>query len=277
MVQGLFNFEGKIWRTLPLLAWRPGELTRRYIAGERARFVSPVALYLFTVFLTFAVLNFSGALDAGSPANVQTEFKTAVSAQQADIARLEKRRADAAAAGKPVAELDRKLAREKKDLAQLEKVRSGNIIQADVDDDEAPKWLRGVVEKAQKNPELMVANVQDAASKFSWLLIPLSVPFLWLLFPFSRRYHLYDHTVFVTYSLSFMMMLVIAGGLLVLAGASGLAGMLFLVPPFHMYRQLKGAYQLGRFGTWWRMILLVTFSFIAGALFFVVVAAVGMA
>jgi hypothetical protein len=119
--------------------------------------------------------------------------------------------------------------------------------------------------------------VQDAASKFSWLLIPLSVPFLWLLFPFSRRYHLYDHTVFVTYSLSFMMMLVIAGGLLVLAGASGLAGMLFLVPPFHMYRQLKGAYQLSRFGTWWRMILLVTFSFIAAALFFVVVAAVGMA
>ena len=33
-VQGLFNFEGKIWRTLPMLAWRPGEMTRRYIAGE---------------------------------------------------------------------------------------------------------------------------------------------------------------------------------------------------------------------------------------------------
>ena len=44
-VQGLFNFEGKIWRTLPMLAWRPGEMTRRYIAGERARFISPVALY----------------------------------------------------------------------------------------------------------------------------------------------------------------------------------------------------------------------------------------
>ena len=58
--QGLFNFEGKIWRTLPMLAWRPGEMTRRYIAGERARFISPVALYLFTVFAMFAVLNFTG-------------------------------------------------------------------------------------------------------------------------------------------------------------------------------------------------------------------------
>ena len=40
----------------------PGEFTRRYIAGERARFISPVALYLFTVFLMFAVLNLTGAL-----------------------------------------------------------------------------------------------------------------------------------------------------------------------------------------------------------------------
>ena len=63
-VQGLFNFEGKIWRTLPMLAWRPGDMTRRYIAGERARFISPVALYLFTVFAMFAVLNFTG--DAGN-------------------------------------------------------------------------------------------------------------------------------------------------------------------------------------------------------------------
>ena len=61
-LQGLFNFEGKIWRTLPMLAWKPGVMTRRYIAGERARFISPVALYLFTVFAMFAVLNFTGAL-----------------------------------------------------------------------------------------------------------------------------------------------------------------------------------------------------------------------
>ena len=74
----------------------------------------------------------------------------------------------------------------------------------------------------------------------------------------------------------FMMVLVIAGGMLVMAGWPSIGGLLFLVPPFHMYRQLKGAYQLGRFGTWWRTTLLVTFSFIAAALFFVVVAAVGM-
>ena len=35
-LHGALHFEGKIWNTLPLLAWRPGDLTRRYIDGERA-------------------------------------------------------------------------------------------------------------------------------------------------------------------------------------------------------------------------------------------------
>ena len=88
-------------------------------------------------------------------------------------------------------------------------------------------------------------KVQDAASKYSWLLIPLSVPFMWLLFPFRRRFNTYDHTVFVTYSLSFMMMLVIVGGLLVAVGLSTLASLLFFVPPFHMYRHLKQSLRAG--------------------------------
>ena len=36
LLHGVFHFEGKIWRTLPMLAWRPGQLTRRYIDGQRA-------------------------------------------------------------------------------------------------------------------------------------------------------------------------------------------------------------------------------------------------
>ena len=60
MIAGLFNLEGKIWRTLPMLAWWPGDLTRRYIAGERARFVSPLALFLFSVFLLFATISALG-------------------------------------------------------------------------------------------------------------------------------------------------------------------------------------------------------------------------
>ncbi|KAB2856511.1 MAG: DUF3667 domain-containing protein, partial [Sphingopyxis terrae] len=30
LVHAIFHFEGKLWNTLPLLTWRPGDLTRRY-------------------------------------------------------------------------------------------------------------------------------------------------------------------------------------------------------------------------------------------------------
>ena len=73
-----------------------------------------------------------------------------------------------------------------------------------------------------------------------------------------------------------MMALVIAGGLVVAAGSSGIAGLLFLVPPFHMYRQLKGAYQLGRFGALWRTVALTVFAFVAVSLFVVLLVALGV-
>ena len=65
-MHSVLHLEGKMWRTLPMLAWHPGELTRRYIAGERARFVSPLALFLFSVFIMFAAISFSGGAVIGA-------------------------------------------------------------------------------------------------------------------------------------------------------------------------------------------------------------------
>jgi len=274
-VQGLFNFEGKIWRTLPMLAWRPGEMTRRYIAGERARYVSPVALYLFTVFAMFAVLNFTGALNPDAE-SFKTDLQEEIAEDQAALAKLEAKRKDPATAKEDFAGLDRRIAKRKDDISDSQKVVTGEIFAAGEVDPETPAWVRPMVKNATENPELLSLKVQEAASKYSWLLIPISVPFLWMLFPFRRRYKLYDHTVFVTYSLSFMMMLVIAAGLLVAGGATAIAAFLFFVPPFHMYRHLKGAYELGRFSALVRTFALVSFAFAAAGIFMAATFAIGM-
>ncbi len=274
-VQGLFNFEGKIWRTLPMLALRPGEMTRRYIAGERARFISPVALYLFTVFAMFAALNFSGALGSGHAKNFREGLTTQITEDRGKIAKLQAQRTADAAAGENVSELDRKIAKRTQEITETEKMLSGQALSATDGNDETPGWLKPFIRNAQNNPELVSMKVQEAASKFSWLLIPISLPFMWLLFPFRRRYNTYDHAVFVTYSLSFMMLLVVTGSVLVALGFSSLAGLLFLVPPFHMYRHLKQSYELGRFSAVMRTMALVTFAFIAAGLFGVTAAAIG--
>jgi len=273
---GMLNFEGKFWRTLPMLAWRPGEITRRYIAGERARFISPVALYLFTVFAMFAALNFTGTLSSGqNKVNFQSQLKTDIADSQAAIAKLQAQRAAAVAAGQDVAPIDRKIARQQEDITTSQNVLNGRALASAKGADEAPRWIRPFIKHAQDDPQLASARVQDAASKYSWLLIPLSVPFMWLLFPFRRRYNTYDHMVFVTYSLSFMMMLVVLGSLLIEVGASSLASLLFFVPPFHMYRQLRGAYELGKWSAIFRTMALVTFAFVAAGLFMAAAAAIG--
>src|SRR3954453_8785187 len=272
-VQGLFNFEGKIWRTLPMLALRPGERTRRYTPGERARFCSPVGLYLFTVFAMFAALNLTGAL--GTPKHFQSELKADIADNQVAIAKLEVKKKAAGATGADLARIDRKLAKLHEDIAENQKLVSGKAIVTQDPGDETPSFIKPFIENARDNPEVVSMKFQDAASKFRWLLIPLSVPFLCLLFPFRRRYNSYDHAVFVTYSLSFMMMLVITGSLLVAAGFSTLASLLFFVPPFHMYRHLKGAYELGKWSAIVRTMALVTFAFAAAGMFMAAAVAIG--
>lgn len=271
IAHGVFHFEGKIWRTLPMLAFRPGDLTRRYVAGERARFVSPLALFLFTVFLMFATISaFGGEMSNTIVGNEGGKARTDMVAQRekvrAVLAKEEAKRAALAKAGQPTAEADNDIATLRATIAGLNAV-TGSM-PAESDDfsftDVKTGWQRldhGIA-KANANPGLAIYKLQSSAYKYSWLLIPLSTPFVALLFLWRRRFGLYDHAIFVTYSLSFMMLLVIT---LIVAGAVSIAeGWIvmasFLVPPLHMFVQLRGAYALRKRSALWRTIALLVFA-----------------
>ena len=272
IAHGVFHFEGKIFRTLPMLAWHPGVLTRRYIDGQRATYVSPIALFLFSAFLMFGVFGLTGAL--GHMASPQEQVVRGKAQAQIQLAELERKRVRAVNQGRPTEKIDEKIAESKAELAILEKVRVGTQPKVSVNGNEAPSFVKGFIDKAGKNPELLFYKLKTNAYKFSWALIPISVPFVWLLFPFSRRFTFYDHTVFVTYSLCFMMLLLAASSLVGLV-AESLASLAWFVPPFHMYRQLRGTYSLGKGAAVWRTILLTIFAFIAISLFGSLLVAIG--
>ena len=267
---GVLHFEGKIWRTLPMLAWRPGELTRRYIEGQRARFVSPIALFLFCVFLMFGVIgltsqSFSGKASADAAKELRKDEVKLTQLQQARSGMT----------GPAAAKLDEKINDLKSEMAALEAVKAGKVDPASFKIQS--ELLGGINEglgEAAKNPELLFYKVKTNAYKFSWALIPISVPFVWLLFPMSRRFRLYDHTVFVTCSLCFMMLLLAAGSLIGLVSESA-ASLAWFVPPIHMYRQLKGAYGVSTGGAIWRTFALTIFAFIAISLFASLLVAIG--
>lgn len=273
MAHGVLHVEGRIWTTLPLLAWKPGELTRRYIDGERAKFVSPIALFLFSVFLLFAVASLSGSFAEFDAGEMRSELGQEIARQEAIVARLRQERDRVRRSGGPTAGLDAQIrAAEREAVA----IRASTAVTDTDPEVNAPDWLRRPMERAASNPELLFYKLRTNAYKFSWMLIPLSVPFLWLLFPFSRRFRLYDHTVFVTYSLGFMTLLLVAAILVALAGLPQVAGFAALIPPFHMYRQLRGTYGLSRLGALARTVLLVTLAAVALGLFGVALLGLGL-
>ncbi len=274
LLHGVFHFEGKTWRTLPLLAWNPGRLTREYIDGRRASYVSPIALFLFVVFLTFAVFSLtSNPINFNiNKAEIQKGTDQAEAGAQREVTRLEDRLSAARAAGQETGAIEGQLTGARTALAAIRSSKAtglpNTIANADNPGDQGlADAVNRVWQNARQNPELVLFKLQSSAYKYSWLLIPISVPFVWLLFPLRRRFHLYDHTVFVTYSLSFMLLLLSAASLAAMWNIAVLPGLLVVYAPFHMYRQLRGTYNTSRRGALWRTAVLSIFAAIALLLF----------
>jgi hypothetical protein len=288
----ILHFEGKIWRTLPLLAFKPGELTRRYVHGERAKFVSPLALFLFSVFLMFAVFSLVGAPLMPEPevrrdgiVQAQADIERDLTAARATIADISARRAKATD-GPLIAELDKRLAAAQANQRQLELGRrlardglSSPIVLDDGDVDTGDQALDARIREAARNPQLLLYKMQSNAYKFSWALIPLSIPFVWLAFAFRRQFKLYDHAIFVSYSIAFMTLFAVAMALVVGAGAPrGFAETaLGVVPPVHIFAQLKGAYALGWGAALWRAAFLAVSAVLVIGAFAFMLLALGLA
>lgn len=292
LLHGVFHFEGKIWRTVPMLVAHPGSLTRRYVDGERARFVSPLALFLFVVFLMFAALHSLGGsefdLDRGPATKAEklARIDGEIGATQAKLARAQAR----LASGKGDADTRDDITGYKVTLTGLRAARTEVAALAggpaaetkrdaavDAIDTGWPALDEGI-RKANRNPDLALYKLQASAYKYSWALIPLSVPFVALLFLWRRRFTMYDHAIFVTYSLAFMMLLVTAVTLGMRIGVPGwLYGLaIAFAPPVHLFAQLRGAYGLRWWSALWRTVALLVFSAITLTLFAALLLGMGL-
>ena len=290
LLHGVFHFEGKIWRTLPMLAFRPGALTRRYIAGERARFVSPLALFLFTVFLMFALFSAFGKSDdwvKTGQGKDRTSIADASTKADAKVQTLRRERQAALAARRPVAALDQQIKNAAQEARILRDMRDKGVVKgaaARIEGD-LPFGLNQLSDsyrEAFKNTDLLLYKLQTSAYKYSWALIPISLPFVWLLFlhrrRYRQRYHAYDHVVFVTYSLVFMSLVTVLLELLLTLNAPKplFQAILLFVPPAHMLVHLKGAYELSWGSALWRLPLLLGFAWMSLMLFGIALLALGV-
>jgi hypothetical protein len=325
-LHGVLHFDAKGIRTAPLLAFRPGLLTRRYIEGQRTRYVSPMALFLFCIFLMYFVFSLAAE---GESHNVTVKVEDARSARadlaqaqqeaDADVAKaaakleqLKKTGGDLSAAQQELTEAQfarkmtgassaiasaaidlgsRSAAEAQSGQAQAATPQPGNSAASTDDADDRGTWqerlaakakrhvadrgTKGKIYRALSNPDLALYKLKSTAYKFSFMLIPISLPFLWLMFFWKRGVAMYDHGVFALYSLSFMSLLFTAAALMAMMGVSSIvvALCIIFVPPVHMFAQLRGTYGLGLFAASWRTIALLCICGTAFVLFLLFVVA----
>ena len=283
LLHGVMHFDSRTWRTLPLLVLRPGRLTREWVLGKRTRYVSPLALFLFTIFVMFMAISYLpkpkeslGKEQAVASAALVSQVSKVAKAKEALRVAPPDTRADAAetlkAAEADMLDASRVVQSLRKEGNAAARADAGaeRATLNKLNFDTGSKKLNGKLKEKFENPELALYKLQQAFYKFSFLLVPISIPFMALLFLWKKGFTLYDHGVFVLYSLTFMSLLV-----MVLAGATRIGGLAEgvawsaapFVAPAHMYYQLQGAYGLRTWSTLWRTWLLMIFSVIALSLF----------
>jgi hypothetical protein len=313
-MHGVLHFDAKAWRTLPLLVVRPGTLTHKYIHGQRARFISPLAMFLFTVLVMLFVVNVvqpGGLYNEGKPLNAATrvELSQRLEVYRESVAELEKERAGldmrepgGQAKAQSLTAIQRRFERHtlavRAEIARrdgapppagaetlTEDERAGRFNPAmelsEIGEqtqiiEGAPEALNAKLREIARNPELFLYKLEQATYKFAFLLLPISLPFVALLFLWKRGHTLYDHVVFTLYSLSFVSLLFIAMLLANLSPWTNWAGdLLLLGVPVHMFFQLKGTYGLSWWSALWRTFFLLIFACIALVLFFAFIVVVG--
>lgn len=295
-LHGITHFDGKAWQTLPMLLFRPGALIRSYIDGQRARYIAPVPTFLLVVFTMFFVLSFVDFSGSAGTAEVRVD--------------TEQGRAEM---DKSLADLDRELAaaRAARDLPRVRELETGRLLvgtvgrgmmavaedgsgtgitdkladeiaaanaRGDIKYDFGLPWLNAKTRQALQNPRLVFYKLQTKAYKLSFLLVPLSLPWLWLVFLWKRGIGMYDHAIFALYSISFMSLLFIVGSLLLSANiVTELVWIpLVLAPGAHLFVSLRGAYGLGNFSAAWRTLYLTGAAIVTLSLYLVILIVLGV-
>jgi hypothetical protein len=190
-----------------------------------------------------------------------------VKAREADLAKQEAAGAANAAAPAPAAE--------KVSLASVIRTANAN---GDITINTGDAKLNEKIKHKLENPELFLYKLQNTAYKYAFLFVPLTLPFIWMLFFWKRGVTLYDHVVFSLYSMSAVTILILG---VVLIGAARpswaeAAGQaVALAVPLHLFFQLKGGYRLGWFSALWRTLVLLVALAVVIALFIAAIVLLG--
>ncbi len=248
-IEGIAHFDGRTWRTLPLLALNPGRLSRKWRAGRRVRYVQPLHLFLFATFLLFLIPNFTGRHLIDLPDVSQVEQSVTVKVDPGNP------QSAVVAAGVQSAAHDH---------SQLKgAARWGHMM---------GHKLRHVAE----HNDYYGYKIESLAYKLSFLFVPISMLILSLLLVFKRGFSFYDHGVVSLYGVGFLTLMLALASIFPPPIGVWLTRLALFLAPLHAITHLRGAYGLSWAGAVLRGLVLCVLSAFAFLLFLVGVFLLGV-
>ena len=234
-ISDTFTVDGRLARTLPILLFRPGRLTRNYTEGKRARYVPPFRLFLLASLVFYLVL--FTLVPPGQYINVDDETRAEITESLTDGQATD------------VVEAIEETTRERLERANIQV--------------EAPDAVRGDIENqivaVLDNQDQFAAQLENWLPRLSILLVPMTIIALSLLHFWRRKLYIYDHAVHALHLHSWMYL---TGAFLMLAGPylPGFVLGLILTGFFiYVWRSLAVVGSTGIFMSGLRLFLLLLF------------------
>jgi hypothetical protein len=254
-LEGITDFDGRLWKTLPRLVFRPGKLTREYLDGHRAGQVPPFRVFLIVLLIVFFAggLSFSRStnnFNLLNPNNVNVNINGMSPKDQADL---------------------------KEAMSHIGEPGKDGKTGIQVGSSKSSAFWTGKVKRALANPQNFFQEVQEWGPKVAVLMLPIAALMLSFLFVFKKNTYVFDHLIFSMHSLSFQGLLLSA---VFLAGLwLGQVEWALWLAPVHLFVHMRGTYRSSIFGTLLRMFLLfigssVAFGLLVAALFVIGLATV---
>ncbi len=269
VTHSLLHLDSRVWRTLRLLALKPGELTREFIAGRHQRYLPPFRLYLAVSILFFALsallpdstfLNVNGVGEkVAEPVKIETPGDAP--AAEPPAAR-EPNAAVAAAAGELSEDVRKEMLAAGIDPSDLENLSKGrNTCEFD-----APPFgskdlevsLKRACEQIRADGGARLAEqFATTAPKLMFIFLPLMAAVALLFYWRPRRLYA-EHLVLFLHNHAFTFLLI--GAMEVVNAVSelqvpyvGVIGflnlLLFLYLPWYVFRSMRVVYGQGRWLT----------------------------
>lgn len=269
-IESFFHFDGRLWRTLPKLAWKPGELTRSYLDGKRAPQIPPFRLFLVLLLVAFLAGHFASGpkKEQLKAETVPVELSVRAGADVGETAADVKRAIETDPTLSP-ARREQALENMTRAEGRLKETGLGDVkLDATADSAKAKAvehWIQTRVKAIQDDPERFLLVLEIWAHRVAVLMLPMAALFLTILFAFQRRFYVFDHLVFSMHSLSFQLLLLTT--VMLLSAAIGPAAWwLALLTPVHLFMHMRGVYSTGVLSTLVRMsglFLMTVFGFSA--------------